>query len=189
MLLVSLAAVIFAAGFLIMSTIRLGELKRTIPAGAPPLTTSTPAPANILQASENTIPASNLEWLENEVLIPITILKKMLYSSVVAGKVVEIKRESGKLSGLKDYYAGPEKGYYVYQGLIRLKSSQDGYGETFYFSPREMNIMKVTDAAGNEISFDDLKTGSMIEIEETVDLAVSNIDDQNVIALTIKVIK
>lgn len=190
MVLVSLAAVIFAAGFLVLATARLAEFKKNIPLSKPePTTVSESTSANILAASEDTIPASNLEWLANEALVPTTVLKKMLHTTTVGGEVVEVKREEGKLPGLRDYYTGTEKGFYAYGGLIKIKPAQTEAAETFYFSPRRMEIMEVTDAAGKKIKFDDLKTGMMIEMEETVDLAISNIDDQNVISLTIKVIK
>lgn len=190
MVIVSLAAVVFAAGFLVLATVRLAEFKKIIPLAKPaPTAESKPTPANILAASEDTIPASNLEWLANEALVPTTVLKKMLHITSVGGEVVEIKRESGKLPGLTDYYTGPEKGFYAYDGFIRIKPAPDENAESFYFSPKRVEIMKITDASGKKIGFDDLKLGSTIEMEETVDLAVSNIDDQNVISLTIKVIE
>lgn len=175
MVFVSIIAVVFAAGFLILATVRLQEIKKTV------------LPVN--QSTNNTIPASNLEWLANETLVPRTLLKKIVYTTVVAGEITEIKRGPGRLSGFKDYYTGPEKGYYVYGGYIRLKPVGGGKGEIYYFSPRIMEIMGITDFYGKKISFDELTIGSMVEIEETADLVVSNINDQNVISLAIKVIK
>lgn len=178
---VSLAAAVFAGGFLILATTRLREFKKA--------TLSTPANSYNFQATADTIPASNLEWLANEVLAPKTVLKRMVHITAVAGEITEIKRESGKLPGLKDYYTGPEKGYYSYGGYVRLKPLGEGNIESFYFSPKRMEVMGVTDLLGKKIAFDDLVIGAVIEVEETVDLAVSNINDGNVISLTIKVIK
>lgn len=190
MVIASLAAVVFAAGFLVLATVRLTEFKKNIPT----VSFSTPSVAeqvaeNILVASENTIPASNLEWLANEALVPAAMLKKMLHTTTVGGEMVEVKREEGKLPGLRDYYTGTERGFYKYGGWVKIKPLQSEGEEIFYFSPKRMEIMEVTDAAGKKIKFDDLKTGMAIEMEETLDLAISNIDDQNVISVTIKVVK
>ena len=191
MVFISLVAAVFAAGFLILATMRFREFKKNASSVPSQSVSAIPAPADSynFQASADTIPASNLEWLANEVPVPITVLRRMIHTTAVGGEITEIKRESGKLPGLKDYYTGPEIGYYAYGGLVRLKPPGEGKIESFYFSPKRMEVMGVTDLLGKKIAFDDLSIGSIVEIEETVDLAVSNINDQNVISLTIKVIK
>lgn len=137
------------------------------------------------QASSYTIPSSNLEWLSKEVVIPKDVLKKMILATTVTGKIADSKLLSGRLSGFSEYYTGSEKGYYAYEGYIRLKPLDDGKVKSFYFSSKRMNIMRVIDKSGKKINFDDLKIGEVVEIEETVDLAILNIDDKNVISLTV----
>lgn len=138
------------------------------------------------QASLDTIPSSNLEWISKQALIPKAILKKMIQTTSVTGKITEIKLATGKLSGLKEYYTGEEKGYHAYEGYIRLRPLQDGKVVTIYFSPKSMSIMRLVDDSGKTMRFGDLTVEDAIEIEESVDLAVSNIDDENVLSLIIK---
>lgn len=138
-----------------------------------------------LQPSAVTIPSSNLEWLSKAALVPKDVLKKMILATTVTGKIADSKLLSGRLSGFSEYYTGGEKGYYAYEGYIRLKPLDDGKVKNFYFSSKRMNIMRVIDKSGEKINFDDLKIGEVVEIEETVDLAILNIDDKNVISLTV----
>jgi len=191
MVFISLVAAVFAAGFLILAIMRFREFKKDVSSVSLQSVAALPTPTDSynFQASADTIPASNLEWLANEVVAPKTVLKRMIHTTAVGGEITEIKRQSGKLPGLKDYYTGPEKGYYTYGGFVRLKPLGEGKVESFYFSPKRMEVMETTDSTGQKIAFDDLSIGSIVEIEETVDLAVSNINDQNVISLTIKIIK
>lgn len=143
----------------------------------PPLSQDSPRPA---------VPASGRDWLENVTGTSEGVLTRMLVTTTVAGKITDINQDRGKFPIEGDYYTG-EPGYYTYAGQLKLVS-ENGMGERFYLSPRRMELVKVFNRAGKEIGFGDLEAGDTVEMEETVDLAVPNQDDANVLSLTIKII-
>lgn len=133
---------------------------------------------------------SHLEWLNNVKIYQKNILKQLTVTSIVKGQVVEVSREKGKLSGLKYYYTG-EAGYYVYHGSVKLTSEEDTEN-TLYFSEKRMKVIKIYEYSSqgiNERKFEDIKVGDIVEVEESVDLALPNINDENVLYLTIKILK
>ena len=142
----------------------------------PSLSQDSPRPA---------ISASGRDWLENVTGTSESVLTRMLVTTAVAGKITDINREEGKFPIEGSYYTG-EPGFYTYAGQLKLVS-RDGLGERFYLSPRRMELIKVFNADGREIDFDDLEVGDMVEMEETVDLAVPNQNDANVLSLTIRI--
>lgn len=143
----------------------------------PPVSQDSPQPA---------ISDSGRDWLENVVGTSKEIMTKMLVATTVSGKITDINQERGKFPIEGNYYTG-EPGYYTYAGQLKL-ASENGVGERFYLSPRRMELVKVFNRAGEEIGFGDLEAGDTVEMEETVDLAVPNQDDANVLSLTIKII-
>lgn len=143
----------------------------------PPVSQDSPRPA---------VSASGRDWLENVVGTSEEVMTKMLVVTSVSGKITDINQERGKFPIEGNYYTG-EPGYYTYAGQLKLVSG-NGVGERFYLSPRRMELVKVFNRAGEEIGFGDLEPGDTVEMEETVDLAVPNQDDANVLFLTIKII-
>ena len=102
--------------------------------------------------------------------------------------MVEINAEPGRMEGLKDYYT-EEKGYYYYYGKIKLQA-ENRLSNTFHFSKKRMELMKVylmTDKGPVVNSFANIKINNYVEIEESVDLAISNIDDKNVLYLVVRI--
>lgn len=142
----------------------------------PPVSQDSPRPA---------ISASGRDWLENVTGTSEGVLTRMLVTTTVAGKITDINRKEGKFPIEGSYYTG-EPGYYAYAGQLKLVS-ENGTGERFYLSPRRMELVKVFNADNEEISFDDLQVGDTVEMEETVNLAVPNQDDANVLSLTIRI--
>lgn len=140
--------------------------------------------------TDYSLPESNREWFEHISRVKKDVLKSLIVKMTVVGEVADISGKSGKLGGLEDYYVG-EKGYYHYEGLIRLKT-ESGDSNTVYFSKRRMEILKVYEVSERgvvEKRFSDIKVGDKIEIEEAVELAISNINDANVLSLTIRILK
>lgn len=128
---------------------------------------------------------SGRDWLENVVGTSKEVMTKMLVATTVSGNITDINQERGKFPIEGSYYTG-EPGYYAYAGQLKLVS-ENGMGERFYLSPRRMELVKVFNADNEEISFGDLEVGDAVEMEETVDLAIPNQDDINVLSLTIRV--
>ena len=131
------------------------------------------------------ISASGRDWLENVVGTSEEVMTKMLVTTTVFGKITDINQEKGKFPISGSYYTG-EPGFYTYAGQLKLVS-ENGPAERFYLSPRRMELVKVFNPEGEEIEFDDLQAGDEIEIEETVDLAIPNQNDANVLSLTIRI--
>lgn len=142
----------------------------------PPASQDSPRPA---------ISASGRDWLENVTGTSEGVLTRMLVTTTVAGKITDISRKEGKFPIEGSYYTG-EPGFYTYAGQLKLISA-NGLAERFYLSPRRMELVKVFNADNEKISFGDLEIGDTVEMEETVDLAVPNQDDANVLSLTITI--
>lgn len=143
-------------------------------------------PAASQDSPRPAISDSGRDWLENVTGTSEGVLTRMLVTTTVAGKITDINRKEGKFPIEGSYYTG-EPGYYTYAGQLKLVS-ENGVGERFYLSPRRMELVKVFNADNEEISFGDLEVGDAVEMEETVDLAIPNQDDANVLFLTIKII-
>ncbi len=130
------------------------------------------------------ISASGRDWLENVTGTSEGVLTRMLVTTAVAGEITDINREEGKFPIEGSYYTG-EAGFYAYAGQLKLIGGNE-LGERFYLSPRRMELVKVFNPGGDEISFDDLRAGDTVEMEETVDLAIPNQNDANVLSLIIR---
>lgn len=139
----------------------------------------------LAQSPRPAISAAGRDWLENVIGISEGILTQMLITTTASGKIADINRDSGEISIDGDYYTG-KPGFYTYRGQLKLTG--DGVGERFYFSPRRMEIIRVFDANNQQISFDDLRIGDTVDIEETVNLAAPNQNDANVLSLSIRII-
>lgn len=137
-------------------------------------------------SSRPAISASGRDWLENVTGTSEGVLTRMLVTTTVSGKISNINREKGKFPIEGSYYTG-EPGFYTYAGQLKLIAA-NGLAERFYLSPRRMELIKVLNADGGEIKFDDLKVGDTVEMEETVDLTIPNQNDANVLSLVIKTI-
>lgn len=147
-----------------------------------------PSLKGTLVGDDSAIPKSNQEWLLYMSKLKKGLLEKYIITTTIKGEIVDISDKLGKIGGLSDYYTG-EKGYYVYGGKFRLKNQ--GLYNTIFFSQKRMEIMKVfkkTSEGYIEKKFNDIKAGDNIEIEESLDLAISNINDGNVFHLIIKIL-
>lgn len=141
---------------------------------------------------DHSIPESNIEWFMDKTRIKKGYLTSFIATYTVNGKIIAVSNEPGRIAGLKYYYTG-EKGYYYYYGKLTLQSLRSGTisSQDAYFSKKRMEILKVYQVTNQgliEKSFSDLKAGKFIEIKEAVDLSISNIDDINVLFLTIKIL-
>ncbi len=143
------------------------------------------APAGSAASPRPAVSASGRDWLENVIGTSEGVLTRMLVTTTVVGEIADANRKQGKMPIEGSYYTG-EPGFYTYAGQLKLTAGS-GMKESFYLSPRRMELVKVFNAGNEEISFDDLKTGDAVEMEETVDLAAPNQDDANVLSLIIRI--
>lgn len=139
-----------------------------------------------LVPAESTFAKSNFEWLTYIGLTNKEFIKSSLISTTLTGTVVTTDTTPGKLPiEAKEYFVG-EKGFYQYGSTITIKT-ESGLERTFYFSPQRTKAMKVM--KGNVVKkFNDIVPGTKIEITETVDLAVPNPNDANLVSLTVKIL-
>jgi hypothetical protein len=138
-------------------------------------------------SEEFSLPKSNLEWFYASIgLLPKGFLKSSLITSTITGRVVEIDNTPDKVKILSKHYYIGEPGYYNYAGRIML-STKDGKTHTFFFSPRRVELMKVAEGKIQK-SFDDIKVGDTIEVSETIELTRSNINDENLISIDVKIL-
>lgn len=126
---------------------------------------------------------SFLEWLDNKTGMSREFMESLTVTEVVIGNVVSAERRNGKIGGLKYYYTG-EKGNYVYDSVLVLK--KNGKTIPLYFSALRTKVLRVY--RGSElIELEDLKDGESVMVSETVEVRKSNLNDQNLVNLTIKV--
>jgi len=142
-----------------------------------------------MKSDSYAFPKSNLEWVSANIgLTPKEFMKQSLIATTVVGKVAEAKKESGSMPIASKYYFVGNPGLYAYESTIGL-TDVNGEAKTFYFSPKRTQMMKVVRVVkGREIpaTFADIKTGSRVEVTETVDLAQSNINDANLVSLIVR---
>ena len=133
-----------------------------------------------------TFAKSNFEWLTNIGLTQKSFIKSSIIATTLKGTVEAVSDTDGSLQiSSRHYYVG-RSGYYDYAAAITLKTD-DGNVRTFYFSPRRMANMKVFKESSLR-KLTDIKAGDKVEIIETVDLAVPNINDANLISLIVKIL-
>jgi hypothetical protein len=137
--------------------------------------------------SSDAIPKSNIEWLTTRQRFDKGMLKNFKVEYTIQGKLVSVEEETGKIEGLEDYYVG-EEGKYVYGAKLTLDHL--GNRKTIYFSNKRLSIIKLYkyDKLLNKyisIQLKELMPGKKIEVTEVVDLAISNINDENVLSLNI----
>lgn len=134
-----------------------------------------------------TFDKSNFEWLTNIGLTQKGFIKSSIIATTLKGTVEAINVTDGSLKiSSRHYYVG-RSGYYDYAGTITLKTD-DGKVRTFYFSPTRMANMKVFKESSLR-KLTDIKAGDKVEITETVDLAVSNINDANFLSLDVRILQ
>jgi hypothetical protein len=139
-----------------------------------------------LVPEESTFAKSNFEWLTYIGLTNREFIKSSLISTTLTGTVVSAEATPGKLPiEAKEYFVG-EKGFYQYGSTITIKTDS-GLERTFYFSPQRTKAMKIMKGNVNK-KFTDVVPGSKVEITETVDLAVPNPNDANLVSLTVKIL-
>lgn len=137
-------------------------------------------------------PKSNLEWLAANVgMTPKSFMKSSLLTTTVTGKVGGTSGEHGSLPIVARYYYVGTPGTYEYDGAITL-SDPEGESRSIYFSPKRMKEMKVFAVRSGKLApseFAAIEAGDTVEIEETVDLSRSNINDDNLIGITVRILK
>lgn len=133
--------------------------------------------------------ASNLEWLNLYSKLTKGSLNEFITTWKSEGIVDQISDQPGEKSGFKDYYTGQKKGFFHYAGKLSLIYKNNRKIE-WALSDRRMKLLKVYKMSPSgpvEQSFQDIKRGDRVEIEESVDLTVSNINDENVRYLIIRI--
>lgn len=145
-----------------------------------------------LSEDSYTFPKSNLEWITATIgLAPKGFTQSSIVTTTVAGTVTEQNEATGAIDiASRHYYVGTP-GKYQYSGSLGLTSADD-VTRTFFFSPRrmqEVSVFTVRNGKQTPINFADIKPGDQVEVEESVDLSRSNINDQNLISLTIRILK
>jgi hypothetical protein len=134
------------------------------------------------------IDRSAAEWLMYHIFEGTNYLKELIVTTVVEGTVVDVGLAAGEISGFRHYQVGESEGTYEYLVKIRLASTE--YPEqqtTYFFSPRRVELAELLNERGEEIDFEQIEIGSLIRIEETVDLMSTNRDDANVKSVLITV--
>lgn len=134
---------------------------------------------------------SNLEWLLTSVVsAPKQFVESIISTATLKGKVVEVVTQSGSAPiTAKHYYVG-RLGFYDYKVKIIL---EDGNGQMLpvLLSPQRVSLMKVIKMTNNgeqNSNITDIKPGDIVHISEEVDLHTSNINDQNVKSVLVKVV-
>lgn len=134
-------------------------------------------------------PASNIEWFNLYSKLSAGGLNEFVITWKTQGTVNQISDKPGDKPGFNDYYTGDKKGYFHYSGKITLAYTNNKKIE-WALSDRRMQLLKVYDITPSgpvEKTFQDIKVGDNIEIEESVDLSISNINDENVRYLVIRI--
>lgn len=143
------------------------------------------------QISNKSIPRSNLEWLGNISLKGGKQLKSFIVTTTFEGKVVEVSNEHGWWKiGTKYYYVG-KLGYYEYAGKITLEDTERDK-QLLLISTKRMNELKVFQVSNGKntpAKFSDIRVGDKIELTETVDLTIPNQNDENLVSITIRIVK
>jgi hypothetical protein len=137
-------------------------------------------------------PKSNIEWLTaNIAMTPKSHTKSSVISTTIHGKIADTSLASGEIAILSRHYFVGTPGTYTYDSALTLNDKQ-GVSRTFYFSPKRTSMMKVVRVQNNRetpATFADIKTGDMVEVEETVELTKSNINDENLLSLTVRILR
>lgn len=135
---------------------------------------------------------SSLEWVAATIgLTPKSHLKHSIVRTAVMGVVVAKTSTLNSLPILSRHYYVGAPGTYEFAGSLTLTSAV-GETKVYHFSPRRMEFMKVFSLLrGKEMpaKFADITANNVVEIEETVDLAQSNVNDENLISITVRIIK
>lgn len=171
--------VVIAINFLYLSPKISSDKKTVFSLGVPGMT------------ERGLIPMSNWEWLGAISANTRGFLDKFIATSTFSGKVVEVSENPGKEKLKASYYYVGERGYYAYNGKISLES-ENGKVQPFLFSPRRIKdakVVEVTESGELPREFKDIKVGQSIEIEEAVDLALPNVNDENLVSLTIRILR
>lgn len=114
----------------------------------------------------------------------------MVATMKVKGTIMEVSLQPGKLpTEGKHYYVG-ESGSYEYRG--KLVIMVDGRKSNIFFSPHRMELLRIsemTEQGDLPRTFDSLREGEAVEIEENVDLIAPNVNDENVRSVTLKIVR
>lgn len=142
--------------------------------------------------TDTAVPKSNYEWFHASVgSLPEGLVQSSIIATTVQGEIAELTQDGDRVRIRSKYYYVGDPGFYEYAGRITLRQ-EDGSTTPLLFSPKRMETMRVVRAAGSReipMSFSDLKVGDRVEITETVDLARSNINDENLVSLTVRVLQ
>jgi hypothetical protein len=137
-------------------------------------------------------PKSNIEWLTaNIAMTPKSHTKNSVISTTIHGVVTNTSEAHGEVAILSKHYFVGTPGSYAYHGALTL-DDHSGNTRTFYFSPKRMNMMKVVRVQNTRetpATFKDIKSGDAVEVEEAVELTKSNINDENLLSLTVRILR
>jgi hypothetical protein len=128
---------------------------------------------------------STLEWLDNKLKASGGVVRSLQVEEVIEGEVIRAGYMRGKIGGLKYYYTG-SPGYYEYASYILIK--YNGKSVPVYFSERRTQMM-VVKAGSSPNSLQSIQPGDHVKIAEVIDLTKNNINDENLVSLTINVTK
>jgi hypothetical protein len=138
------------------------------------------------------ISKSNMEWfLVSVASLPQELVKESLITTTVSGTVEKVDTSSGKANILSKYYYVGEPGVYEYGGALTLQT-ENGQSTPLLFSHQRMEkleVIRVVNGVETVIGFEDLEEGDVVEVSETNDLAINNIDDANVLSVVIRVLE
>lgn len=142
------------------------------------LTLAQSAPEN-QNINSHAIPDTNVKWFMNKTKAIKDIMTKAAMTYTIEGEVTAISQTPGNVAG-DDYH-------YLRSLIVKNKNNEENI---IYFSPRRTSIMRVIKNHGgtySNMSYNDITVGAYIEIEESVDLLMPNLEDQNVLFLTLMV--
>lgn len=140
--------------------------------------------------SNPTLPPATLEWFLTYGGMNSSLLNsaKMTYS--VKGTVISVTEAENDLPLQSNYYYTGTPGSFHHVIQIKLRDNT-GTIETYLFSPKRKEVLRVVEVQGErEISktLADIETGDVIEIEESVDLRISAVEDAHVTDLVVRIL-
>lgn len=140
-----------------------------------------------------TMPKSNLDWMFDNLMLAQKKLAPdfdLIMTTRVRGKITGISSRPGEipLEG-KHYYVG-RPGFFKYDGKIDM-TLDNGKAVEIFLSPKRMKLLRVvteSDQGDVPSSFDAVETGDEIELEETTDLVRPNINDDNIVSISLRIL-
>jgi len=128
--------------------------------------------------SDSAIPYYTLKWIENMKFAKKGLMTGANLQFTNEGKITHLSFKHGKLNIDKEANVN-----YPFVARIELTNSINNKHETLYFSQaryEKAQIYRETkDGSIKKISWEDIKIGDYAKVEESVDLLITNTDNQN----------